>query len=523
MAAERPTDLTVPDRVGARARPLEDEAETLLDVPTTIGEPTRDDPELTDQRDTERVEDDLATLNRSRQMLAVGLALIPLYLLLDLLVATYIEPTAVWKPMAVHAVGFVHIGITLAVLWRWSPAPVQLLRFERFTTIATAAISCLACVVAGGIDSVYGLTVTVILLARLAMRSDRIRDAWPSVFGAILVHPAVVLGAALFSPRLAAQLEDPGTVATLIFFASINTLVGTFVLAGGQSAWQLRRDLFEARQIGRYRLRRQLGVGGMGEVWAAYYPALKREVALKILRLGSDNRQAVARFEREVHATAMLSHPNTVRVFDHGVTDGMWYYAMELLEGETLARVVQTAGPLHPRRAARLIHQAARALAEAHDHGIIHRDVKPENLFVTTAGGEPDFVKVLDFGIARLAERAESVTLTATGAVPGTPTYTAPEVLAGKIADERADVYGLGASLYYALCGRPPFSGKTLAAVISAVSFDPLVPPSEVRGQPLPEGLEAIALRALSRQPEDRHADAAVMAAELGQWLADRD
>src|SRR5690606_13053594 len=149
--------------------------------------------------------------------------------------------------------------------------------------------------------------------------------------------------------------------------------------------------------------------GGMGEVWAAWHKGLGREVAVKMLRLEGgpqgleSDPVAVERFRREVRATSELSHPNPVRVFDYGATeDGILYYAMELLEGENLRSLVRREGPLPPARAVHLVSQAARALAEAHRKGIVHRDVKPENVFVVDAGGERDFVKVLDFGIAKV-------------------------------------------------------------------------------------------------------------------------
>ena len=144
----------------------------------------------------------------------------------------------------------------------------------------------------------------------------------------------------------------------------------------------------------------------MGDVWVAYHPGLKRDVAVKILRPEMQERSgsALARFEREVRATAELEHPNTVRVFDYGTTeDGLWYYVMELLQGETLAAHVMRLGPLSPARAVHVVGQAARALGEAHERGIVHRDVKPENLFLTSLGGEHDFVKVIDFGIAKVS------------------------------------------------------------------------------------------------------------------------
>src|SRR5262249_47318354 len=218
-----------------------------------------------------------------------------------------------------------------------------------------------------------------------------------------------------------------------------------FLVSGGHRVYLLNRQIFEARNIGRYRLVRKLGAGGMGEVWSAYHAALKRNVAIKILRPDADaGEDRVARFVREVRALSELSHPNTVRVFDYGVTeDGLWYYVMEKLDGIDLERSVEEGGPFPPERAVHVVWQASRALAEAHGRGIVHRDIKPANLFLTDLGGEKDFVKVLDFGIAKLIGDAGAgdATLTRTGWVAGTPAFMSPEVASGRPADARADVY----------------------------------------------------------------------------------
>jgi serine/threonine-protein kinase len=328
----------------------------------------------------------------------------------------------------------------------------------------------------------------------------------------------VILGAALADPARAAQLHDPAALGSGAFYLGIILAVAILSVVGGHTHWALRRQVFEARHIGRYRLKEPLGAGGMGEVWAAWHTGLKREVALKILRPDVQQSSAVQRFEREVAATADLTHPNTVRVFDYGVTeDGLWYYAMERLEGETLRGLVNRVGPLEPARCVHLVVQAARALAEAHGKGIIHRDIKPDNLFVTRAGGEPDFIKVLDFGIAALINPGPDGSITTTGAIPGTPAYMAPEVISGQRGSPASDVYALGAVMYYALTGAPPFEGDNWAGTMLA-HVQQLPPrPSERRGQPVPEALEDLVMRCLAKEPEQRPADAGALAAALGE------
>jgi len=294
--------------------------------------------------------------------------------------------------------------------------------------------------------------------------------------------------------------------------------------------WSLRREVFESKSIGKYSLKRLLGRGGMGEVWAAYHSGLKREVALKLLnaREGASGVGA-RRFEREVQALVRLSHPNTVRVFDFGAADGgLLYYAMELLEGENLGRLMRREGPLPEARARHFLLQASRALAEAHQRGIVHRDVKPENLFVTVAGGEPDFLKVLDFGIATLLDDGDGQKLTQTGTLAGTPGTVSPEVIRGEPVTPGADVYALGAVGYLMLAGSLPFEGEGVAQVMLAHLHDAPVAPSVRRGSPISPAFEAVILRCLSKNPTERYRDGQALSVALASiddmpaWVPER-
>jgi serine/threonine-protein kinase len=293
------------------------------------------------------------------------------------------------------------------------------------------------------------------------------------------------------------------------------------LVAGGHQYWRLRRRVYEARSIGRYRLRQKIGSGGMGEVWRAWHPALNREIAVKILKPNETSAAAIARFEREVRATTELQHPNTVRVFDCGVTDdGLWFYAMELLQGQTLAEMARGKG-IEPERAVHIVRQATRAIAEAHGRGIVHRDVKPENLFVTSLGGERDFVKVLDFGIAKLrdGDERDGETLTREGAMIGTPMFMSPEQASGTTVDPRSDVYSLGAVLYFALTGRPPFDGPNATSVLLGhMSIIPKAP-SERAPRTVPPSLDAVVLRCLEKDPSKRYASAADLDAALAECV----
>lgn len=348
----------------------------------------------------------------------------------------------------------------------------------------------------------------------------------PSALCALTLFPLTYLVTGLVWDRAARLMHEPWfavflTLDTLLLAASI-VIIG----AAAHMLWALRREVFEARSVGRYRVEKRLGRGGMGEVWSAYDRTLKRKVALKIVRVDTPVPRALARFEREIRATIELTHPNTVRVLDVGVTDdGFSYYAMELLRGESLDKLLQREVHLEPSRAVHFTLQAARALAEAHARGIVHRDIKPENLFITKAGDEPDFVKVLDFGIARFhLQRDDDVgRVTEIGVVAGTMNYVAPEVIDGAEATPAADVYALGVVLFQMLTGTSPFGELDGSALLMAHLNNPPQHPSKFVN--LPPGLEAVVLRCLAKVPQRRYADAkelvdALMALEFVSYRA---
>jgi serine/threonine-protein kinase len=249
----------------------------------------------------------------------------------------------------------------------------------------------------------------------------------------------------------------------------------------------------------------------MGEVWLAWDQALRRNVALKLLRpTGAPDPDALRRFEREAQAASQMRIPHSVQIYDFGVSDdGIHYIAMEYLIGVDLETLITRNGPLPPGRAIHFARQVCDCLEEAHAAGIIHRDVKPSNLFVIRVGGDPDFLKLLDFGVARLRQSpAGDVRLTRTGTLCGTPAYLAPEMWQGKEADERSDIYAVGVTLYFLLTGQVPFEGTTPAGVMIAQLERDALLPSVRRGEPLPPGLDAVVLRAMAKRPLDRYQSA---------------
>ncbi len=295
-----------------------------------------------------------------------------------------------------------------------------------------------------------------------------------------------------------------GTLALILMGVSVRNL------------YTLVSTLRGSANMGSYNLERLLGKGGMGEVWSAKHRLLARPAAVKLIKAqamgagsgsNADVETARVRFAREAQAIARLSSPHTVQLFDFGIADsGDFYYVMELLNGFTMEQMVERYGQVDPARVIYLLVQAAESLAEAHQAGLVHRDVKPANIFVCRYGMRYDFVKVLDFGLVKDRTRELTAqTVTTDGTITGTPAYMAPEIALGKInIDARADIYSLGCVAFWLLTGKNLFEGDTVMEVL--VRHVNAKPPSlrdhvEVE---LPDGLEEAILRTLAKDPDDR-------------------
>ncbi|MFN2543850.1 MAG: Stk1 family PASTA domain-containing Ser/Thr kinase, partial [Actinomycetota bacterium] len=260
----------------------------------------------------------------------------------------------------------------------------------------------------------------------------------------------------------------------------------------------------------RYELESQLGSGGMATVYRGTDRVLSRAVAVKVLSAAHARDEAfVERFRREAQSAARLNHPGVVAVFDTGDDGDDHYIVMELVEGRTLADVLEERGPLPPHEAAAIAEQIAVALSVAHGEGIVHRDVKPGNVMLTQAGE----VKVVDFGIAR-ASTSDSITKTTS--VLGTANYLSPEQAQGHPVDERSDVYSLGVVLYEMLAGRPPFQGDSAVSVAYKHVQEQPLPPSRHNPE-VPAELDAVTMKALSKDPAQRYPSAEAMGADLAR------
>lgn len=270
---------------------------------------------------------------------------------------------------------------------------------------------------------------------------------------------------------------------------------------------------------GRYHVVRRLGEGAMGVIYLATQEPLGRPVALKVLQQAvSADDTASLRFQREAQAVSTLHHPHIVTLYDFGHTqDGELFFAMEFLDGQSLREVVDGVGRLHPARALHIIRGIASGLVEAHRHGIMHRDLKPQNVMLISHAGDHDFPKLLDFGLARfVAVGAQHERLTQRDIIPGTPAYLPPERTSGINDDLRSDLYSLGALWFELLCGRPPFEAENPIKVILKHVQEPPPRPSAAGADPsLSEAEESLLLRLLAKAPEDRPPAAEALVAEL--------
>jgi serine/threonine-protein kinase len=326
-------------------------------------------------------------------------------------------------------------------------------------------------------------------------------------------------GAFLPPKRGAIGIASAGVLAALLGFATVTSL---------RTISRLRRQV---EKVGPYRLVARLGHGAMGVVWEARHALLRRPTAVKLLAPGTEGERSLARFEREVQLTAGLTHPSTIAIYDYGRTaDGVFYYAMELLQGINMLQLVDLDGPLPASRVVHFLRQACGALTEAHAAGLIHRDIKPANLMACVYGGIPDFLKVLDFGLVKDLGAADSVpkgsgtqrtppgdaALSQDGSLLGTPLYMAPEGMSDSSrVDARADIFALGAVGYFLLAGKSPFPGRTAIEVFRMERLGPPPPLSRVAAHPVPASLDETIGRCLAFRREERPESAEALDAML--------
>ena len=396
-----------------------------------------------------------------------------------------------------------------------------LVGFARERSLATAE----GLLMADAYLSILGLVGTALMImvrAALIPSSPRRTVLYTTLVGVpVVLTPTLLVLAAgggfgLRALDSAAFPWFPVALALVWSFVVVTSTVVSRIIYG------LRAEVRDARKLGQYVLEEKIGEGGMGEVYRARHGMMRRSCALKLLRADRAEQRNLARFEREVQLTARLTHPSTITIFDYGRTDdGVFYYAMELLDGATLERVVEVSGPQAEGRVVRILSMACGALSEAHASGLIHRDIKPANIMLCTQGGERDVVKLLDFGLVKELAVEGDASLSVTATLVGTPQYMAPEsILAPASVDARADIYALGAVAYFLLTGAVVFTGSTIVEVCSQHLTQEPSPMAE-RGVTVSAELERLVRACLAKRPEDRPQSATELRQKLDACRVD--
>jgi len=454
----------------------------------------------------------------------------------------FVNPAGMWSPLV--------LSVVCAACWaflRQERLPHTTLKVAGATMFAAmvGAISVNILVILGDALSAgdFGLyhananrlpgIYLLVMLAYAMLIPSTWRETLVVVVGIIvasLIAPLALMWA--YGPVFEAAGDSIDRVEQISFALLQLFTGGFFAVYGSNIINSYRRNAAESDDAGMYRLLGKLGEGGMGEMWRAEHRMLARPAAIKIIRadlLDSSGARDTAnkRFTREARATAALQSPNTVQLYDFGVTqEGTFFCVMEMLQGMDMEDLVKRYGPIRPERAVHLLLQAARSLEEAHHRGLIHRDIKPGNLHVGVFAGATDWVKALDFGLVKSSadEMAGQTALTMEGVTTGTPAYFPPEMAAGAAAaDVRSDIYALSAVAYWLVTGELVFAADTpLEVVLQHVQKEP-IPPSQRTETPIPPELETAILAGLSKDPAKRPQNMGDFAARLaavdaGDW-----
>lgn len=394
------------------------------------------------------------------------------------------------------------------------------------------------------------ISVTIGLLTVWALSGATMPDALVAGFVALLSFVVGILARAIVVPStfkrtlslgvggaallVAAQVwrsgSEQGVLAGAVATGCWATTAVVLSSVASHTIFGLRREARRARVLGQYTLESKIGEGGMGVVWRASHALLRRPTAIKLLQSNRTGDPAIKRFEREVQLSALLTHPNSVAIYDYGRTrDGIFYYAMELLAGTDLERLVGEHGRLPPGRVVHVLMQACGALAEAHDLGLVHRDIKPANILLSPRRNEHEVAKVVDYGLVKSIETDPAQTaITAVSTIFGTPLYMSPEaILTPDAVDGRSDLYALGAVAWFLLVGKTVFRGSSVVEVCAQHLHQTPERPSALLGQALPADLEELVLACLEKKPEARPPSARALRDRLqqcgcaGQWTTE--
>jgi serine/threonine-protein kinase len=432
-------------------------------------------------------------------------------------------------------------GAPLDDAWPWPGNPVAL-------AVIAVSLALFAYTRWHACDCQRSLDLGLVYEVLLAFAIGFVNQWTPNVQGLswicvlVLVHPMIVphtLGKTLAAALVAASMDPLGLAITgargvpvpsapvILWIYLPNYICALLAVVPARIIMRLGRQVRDARELGAYQLGERLGSGGMGEVYSARHRMLRRPAAVKVIRRGALGQRGgesaetlLRRFKREAEATASLNSPHTVAVYDFGVTkERDLYYVMELLRGLDLETLVDRFGPLRPGRVVHLLRQACHSLAEAHGAGLIHRDVKPGNLYACWFGLEADFLKVTDFGLVKSAPEVahHQTKLTAPGLTTGTPAFMAPELAMNDHPDWRVDIYALGCVAYWLLTGHLVFEAETpMRMMVRHIDGTP-VPPSLISEFDITPKFDELVLACLAKDRRQRPSDAQKLARELAK------
>ncbi|HPT28976.1 MAG TPA: serine/threonine-protein kinase [Bryobacteraceae bacterium] len=404
---------------------------------------------------------------------------------------------AVQRLRVLPAVNVLHLGLVFEILVAWCISYAETFLPIKANEVVRGG-SMVAVWIAFVLMLVRHTPLTTLLVATLAACT------WPAAY--------------FFNVWLHGYETAPWNRLVLWMFTPFMTAFWAYFLT--KRIFHIEMQAQKAEELGSYKLAYLLGEGGMGEVWRARHRMLARDAAIKIIRGDTTGRGSARqaevlrkRFEREAKATARLECPHTVYIFDFGTTrQGSFYYVMELLNGISLQTMVERFGPQPASRVVHFLKETCLSLEEAHRKGLVHRDIKPTNIFSCRVGLETDFTKVLDFGLVKHTDGGETTMLTQDGSSAGTPAYMAPEAAMGEEkVDGRLDIYSLGCVAYYLLTGQLVFEeNNSTAMALAHVQKEPVAPSLRTE-LPVPACLDEIVLKCLAKKPEDRPLSASAL------------
>lgn len=423
----------------------------------------------------------------------------------------------------VHILTTALLLVTVVYLYRWK-ASLRMLQSIDFVSMIAQSVSIAMSFIHTAVKWRPELAVLIAMAAIHSLRAALVPTTAARSGLLVKLASIPILMGTYYAYEHQPEAGYPGGLTMTLMALVWCFVVGVAVTSISWVIYGLQLRVKEAAELGQYELEHKIGEGGMGIVYRARHALLRRPTAVKLLPPDRAGVAAIARFEREVRLTARLNHPNIVAVYDYGHTpDGLFYYAMEFLDGVDLERLVEADGPQPPGRVVNVLLQIASALAEAHHVGLIHRDVKPANVFLCRRGLELDSVKVLDFGLVRETANLDA-TQSTLNVLTGTPLYMSPEQITDpQGVDGRSDLYALGAVAYFLLTGVPPFTGSSVVEVCGHHLHTQPVRPSERLGEALPEDLENLVLSLLEKKPGQRPVDAQALVRALRACKSARD